>query len=272
MNQNTSENAMPINPQTPQPIPNHIPSQRNKSSKPVIAGSLLFIVGIIGIIFSGIVIGGGLIMDSIEDIPFQGFSVTSMDGTIIDSSGNPVSDVTITLVGSHLETRTNENGSYRIQGIPSGYHQIRIEKEGYNTVVYNTYIISGNDFSGFMGENEQIKNDPLINDDGTYDFQISQGNETYEYGSETPPHQLFFEKFGGWISGFGVITLFCSILSIVGGYFSLMRKNHIFVILCSIAAIFSFGFFIGSLLAIIALIIVILSSNEFEEKPLRRAS
>jgi len=272
MNQITQEHAPPVNQPTTQSVSNHIPPKVNKSSKPIIAGSLLFIVGIIGIIFSGIVIGGGLMMDTLEDIPFQGFSITSMEGTIIDSSGNAVSDVTITIVDSHLETRTDENGSYRIQGIPSGYHQIRIKKNGYNTLIYNTYIISGDDFSGFMADNEQIKNDPLINEDGTYDFQISQGNETYEYGSETPPHQLFFEKFGGWISGFGVITLFCSILSIIGGYFSLMRKNHIFVILCSIAAIFSFGFFIGSLLAIIALIIVILSSNEFEEKTVRSFS
>lgn len=245
----------------------HIQSKKNKSSKPIIAGSLLLIIGIIGIIFSAFVVGGGIALDNFEDIPFEGFTVTYIQGTITDSSGNTLDNVSISLIGSHLQTMTDENGSYSIYGIPSGYHQLIIEKSGYNTLIYNTYILSFEEDSDFMSEFQDNNGDnPLVIDNDHYHFQLSKGSQTFTYGSETPPHQKFFNIFGGFICGFGIITLFCSALAIVGGYFALNRRKHVLVILCSIAAIFSFGFFIGTLLAIIALIIIILSSNEFEEK------
>jgi len=239
------------------------PQQKKHSSKPLIAGSLLIIIGIIGIIFSAVVIGGGFILDNIEDIPFEGYSVTSIRGTIYDPQGNPVDNVTIRINDSHLETKTNIVGQYQIYGIPSGYHQIIIEKNGYNTIMYNTYIMTNDDFSNFVTANNEGTNGSVIFENDDFDFQISPGVETYIYGSERPPHVAFLGQLGGFISGFGVITLFCSILSILGGYFSLQRRKYIFVLLSSIAAIFSFGFLIGSLLAIIALIIIILSSSEF---------
>jgi hypothetical protein len=247
-------------------LPKHQSIKKNESSKPVIAGSLLLIIGIIGILFSTFVIGGGFALDAFEDIPFQGFTVTHIEGVIQDSYGYPIENVSISIVDSHLQTKTDENGSYQILGIPSGYHQLIIEKNGYNTLVYNTYIISNTDSNEFMKMEDKNNDNPLIIDNEQFDFQLSFGSETFEYGSETPPHTQIFAQFGGLISGVGVITLICSILAILGGYFAIIRKKYVLVVLCSIAAIFSFGFFIGSLLAIIALIIIIISSNEFDNK------
>jgi hypothetical protein len=247
-------------------ISNH-QNNRKKSSKPVIAGSLLLIIGIIGIIFSAFVVGGGIALDNFEDIPFEGFTVTNIHGKITDSSGVALENVSISIVDSHLHTTSDENGFYEINGIPSGYHQLIFEKSGYTKLIYYTYILSFEEESDFMHEFQDNNQDnPLVIDNENYNFQLNEGSDTYVYGSEIPPHKTFFNIFGGFISGLGVITLFCSILSIVGGYFAINRRKHVLVILCSIAAIFSFGFFIGSLLAIIALIIIIISSNEFEEK------
>ena len=91
MNQPQENNLPSTNQTNNQQAPIYQPQKQNKSSKPIIAGSLLIMVGLIGLIFSGVVIGGGLVMDTLEDIPFQGFSVTSMEGSIIDESGNAVS-------------------------------------------------------------------------------------------------------------------------------------------------------------------------------------
>ncbi len=266
MDQVDNNGSYPNNSVQAQPVPQHH-MRKEKSSKPVVAGSLLLIIGIIGLIFSAFVVGGGIALDNFEDIPFEGFTVTYITGTITDSSGSPLENVSIALVDSHLQAITDENGTYQIYGIPSGYHQLRIEKTGYTTLIYNTYILSFEEKSDFMSDFQDTNGDnPLTIDNDNYNFQLSEGSGTYMYGSEIAPHRNFFNIFGGFISGFGVITLFCSALSIVGGYFAINRKKHVLVVLCSIAAIFSFGFFIGSLLAIIALIIVIISSNEFEEK------
>jgi hypothetical protein len=247
-------------------ISKHQSAKKNESSKPVIAGSLLLIIGIIGIIFSTFVIGGGFALDAFEDIPFQGFTVTHIEGIIQDSNGNPIENVSISIVDSHLTAITDENGSYEILGIPSGYHKLLIEKDEYNTLIYNTYIISNTDSNEFMKMEDHSEDNPLVIDNEHFDFQLSTGSGTFEYGSENAPHKYIFEQLGGLISGVGIITLFCSILSIIGGYFAINRKKYVIVVLCSIAAIFSFGFFIGSLLAIIALIIIIISSNEFNNK------
>ena len=246
---------------------NNESNNKSRSSKPVIAGSLLLIIGIIGVIFSAFVVGGGIALDNFEDIPFEGFTVTYLKGTITDSSKNPIENASISIVDSHLQTSTDKNGSYQIFGIPSGYHQLIIEKNGYATLIYHRYILSFEEESEFMTEFQDEKGEnPLVIDNDNYNFQLNQGSGTYTYGSETPPHREFFNIFGGFISGFGIITLFCSVLSIIGGYFAINRKKYVLVLLCSIAAIFSFGFFIGSLLSIIALIIIIISSNEFEGK------
>jgi hypothetical protein len=200
----------------------------------------------------------------LEDIPFQGYSVTAIDGTISDENGNQLANVSIQIVGTHISGISDASGGYELKGIPSGYHEILIEKEGYNTLIYYTYIVQGDEFDGFQQQHAQ--NDPLHAIDSTFDFQMTTGSETYQYGSPTAPHQELFEQFGGWISGIGVITMIFSIISIVGGFFSLQRKHYIFVLISSIVAIFSFGFFIGSMLAIIALIIVIMSSKEFDRE------
>lgn len=247
-------------------MPKHQSAKKNESSKPVIAGSLLLIIGIIGIIFSTFVIGGGFALDAFEDIPFQGFTITHIEGVIQDSNSNPIDNVSISLVDSHLQTMTDKNGSYQILGIPSGYHKLIIQKNGYNTLIYNTYIISNTDSNEFMKMEDNSNDNPLVIDNEQFNFQLSIGSETFEYGSENPPHKEIFEQFGGLISGVGIITLICSLLAIIGGYFAINRKKYVIVVLCSIAAIFSFGFFIGSLLAIIALIIIIISSNEFDNK------
>jgi hypothetical protein len=237
-------------------------SSRNQSSKPIVAGALLLLIGIIGVVFSSVAIGGGLIMDTLEDIPFQGYSVTSIDGTITDGSGSPLANVSIEIVGSHLSAMSNTDGYYEIKGIPSGYHEVLLEKEGYNTLIYYTYIVQGDEFDGFQQKHTQ--DNPLSMIESTFDFQMSQGSETYQYGSPTAPHQELFERFGGWISIIGVITMVFSIIAIIGGFFSIQRKHYVFVLISSIVAIFSFGFFIGTMLAIIALIIVIISSKEFD--------
>ena len=96
-----NDTAQPIQEPIIPPVPQHnsVTRQPTTSSKPTIAGALLIIIGIIGIIFSSLMIGGGVFFDNIDDIVFEGFTVTNIKGTIIDSQGNPVDNVSITIWG-----------------------------------------------------------------------------------------------------------------------------------------------------------------------------
>ena len=65
-----------------------------------------------------------------------------------------------------------------------------------------------------------------------------------------------------------IIFMIFSIFSIIGSLTSYMRKYYNFTVLCAVLGIFSIGLFIGIALSIIALILVIFSRDEFEDKTL----
>ncbi|NIP35188.1 MAG: hypothetical protein GWN18_09575, partial [Thermoplasmata archaeon] len=53
-------------------------------------------------------------------------------------------------------------------------------------------------------------------------------------------------------------------LALLGAWFAFKRTNLPFVVVGAIAGIFTFGMFIGSVLAFIALFILLLSLDEFK--------
>lgn len=58
------------------------------------------------------------------------------------------------------------------------------------------------------------------------------------------------------------VTLICSIVALIGGIFALKRKNYGIVVAGSLVGIFSFGL----ILAIVALFVLLLASDEFYEE------
>jgi uncharacterized membrane protein len=64
---------------------------------------------------------------------------------------------------------------------------------------------------------------------------------------------------------FAVIAIVLSLVAILGGYFAMHRKNFAIAMVGAIAGIFTIGFFIGTVLAIIALFVLLLSHKEFKK-------
>jgi len=74
------------------------------------------------------------------------------------------------------------------------------------------------------------------------------------------------EQFESILNTCTTIGLIISIFPILGGIFSIQRKNWSFCIVLAVIGLFTIGpFFISSLLSLISLILIILSKNEFGE-------
>jgi len=209
-------------------------------------------------------IGSGAIFKDMDEIPWEESGITYIEGQVLDANGNPMDNVSVSVKvdDTVFKAMTNASGCYRINGIPTGYHGITVEKDGYKTLVYNTYFMETNR-EREVHRDSKNKEVIIYNGDNVYDFTLVEGTGIQTYGSEEPPHEFFLEKFHGLFQAIGAVMLVCSILALIGGYFAIQRTNYALAVIGGIAGIFSFGFFIGSVLAFIALFILLLSSKEF---------
>lgn len=78
-----------------------------------------------------------------------------------------------------------------------------------------------------------------------------------------------FEVLKSWFPNdnnniFSVFIFICSVFAFIGSFVSFKRQNGIFAMICACISILSFGLIIGMLFSIIALILLFLSRDEFE--------
>jgi hypothetical protein len=224
---------------------------KRRSSKPGIAGALMLLTAILGIISAVLLISGSFFVGGMG----EGFEFFDDDGKgdisgqITFLNGTPVENATISIVGEPLSTQTDAEGNYIIYNIPSGNHKIKIEKEGYNTIIYKQFI-GPSDFNF-----EQNQDNENRNSENEFDFVLTPGNEELERGTH-PPFQLI----GGFMVICGVVIIILSIITLFGGYYALQRKKFGFVIAGAILGLFT-G--IGIIFALIAIFILVLSRDEF---------
>jgi hypothetical protein len=103
------------------------------------------------------------------------------------------------------------------------------------------------------------------------DFQLQPGSgdqrigETHTPGSKTIPldqnAQSILRSMGATCLVVGIVM---GSFALLGGYFALRTERLGMVALGTLCGLLSFGFAIGSVLALIALILLLLSTDEFE--------
>ena len=223
-----------------------------RSSKPGIAGALLIIAAVIGLIFSIAIIGmSTFVGDFGEGFEIWGVSDKGdVSGEITHLNGTPVENVTISIVGENLNTQTDSDGLYIIYNVPTGNQKIRIEKEGYNTIIYKAFI-SPSDSEW----EDREKHDGKWETGNEFDFTISEGDQVLERGTYPP-----FGIISGFMIVCGIVMLVFSIIALIGGIYAIQRRNFAFAIAGAVLGILTVG---GTLFALIALFILIISRNEF---------
>lgn len=226
-----------------------------RSSKPGIAGALLIVAGVIGLIASIAIVGMSTFVGDFDE-GFEVWGVSDegdVSGVITYLNGTPVENVTISIVGENLSTQTDTNGLYIIYNVPTGNQELKVEKEGYNTIVYKAFI---NPSDSEWEDRE--KHNGGWDTGNEFDFTISEGDLVLKRGTHPP---------FGIISGFmiicGIVMIVFSIIALIGGIYAIQRRNFAFAIAGAVLGILTVG---GTLFALIALFILIISRNEFKKK------
>ena len=201
-------------------------SCKQKTRTPTVAGILLICVFVLGI-------SSAIFPEVFLDAPLtlladNGFS-GSVDIIIVDQNNTTLSNVNI-IVEDAKNVSFNEN-KYHICNVSVGITNIELNLDNYTTYTKEILVL------------------PFIT--STYNITMTIGEGIY---SEV------FDTVGCFI-----ILLIFSIIALLASIMCLKRHHLDVAIVGGILGIFSFGFlFIGSLLSIIAVIIIFKSRDEFE--------
>lgn len=202
------------------------------SSKPIIAGALLIIVFILGMATGLSILLAG------EDV-FEGNGI--YEAKVVDNEGNALQGVEIYLVNQTFPiAETDENGFFKVN-LSAGRHVIELRKEGYNTIRVEVFVLPSNlPFKASMRD----------------EFTMLEGNKIKE-------EKTLMAMAMDMVPVFAYAIILISFLPLIGAIFCFMKKHFVVAIIGAIFGIFTLGFIIGALLSIVALILLIISRDEF---------
>ena len=224
-------------------------SIKEKTNKPMIAGILLVIVFISAIITSSSVLITIEPMKTNEKFLnniFASIGEVTITGTVLDNiTKQPIKNVTISVVDTNIST-FSKNGSFELKNVPVGYRTLNISAEDYKTLHVKIFLLKN------LFSKEKIKQD----------FYLDKGSGV----EEKEERGLLNLLIKSWYICSILIIIF-GLLALVGAIACFMRKYIIIALIGSIFGIFTFGIiFIGPLCSIIALIIILLSREEFKNE------
>lgn len=202
-------------------------SKKPKTKKPKIAALILICVFIIGLstaVFSEIFI---------ESSTYVASSL-GMKGTVeihlTDDSNRSIENIAVEIEGSE-DVKKIGNGSYIVNNVEVGIKELKVYAPGYVNLTKEILV------TPFFKSYQDIKMEKGI-------------------GSETNP----FDP-----TSCTIILIIFPIFALLGAIASFKRVHFDAAVVCSLVSIFAFGFFlIGSVLAVVAFIIILNSKEEFD--------
>ena len=199
------------------------------------AGILLSIVFVLGLL-SGIMYG--LKWNNQED-QWDNNGLSSVHGSVIDSEGNAIEGVAV--YGGNKQTTTNNQGQYYLYDLQGKEVSILFSIEGYKDVNVWIDIRSG-------GAN--ILEIEIEEGDG--DVQIDYRNQIAE---PWPPNYAL-----------APIFMISALVTLMGSAAALLQENFKIAITGCLFGIISYGFLIGSILSVIALALLLIDYQKFNNK------
>jgi uncharacterized membrane protein len=227
-----------------------------KSGKPRLAGALLITAAILGFIFVPLMGFAGVMFGDLGNSSFfwAGDGNTELQGVVMDDNGEPPANVTVSIVGHNdVSDLTGENGRYFLLGVPTGNQEIKAEKTGYKTTIYKKFVAPDGGEMNWEGSH--------WNTSEHQDLILVPGTGTVTSGSYPP-----FEAFQSIIWVCISIIAILSVVTLLGGLYALKRSNWPMALIGSVCGIFTIGFGLGTILAFVALFVLILCRDEFKSK------
>jgi hypothetical protein len=179
------------------------------------------------------------------------FEIFGMDdkgditGTVVFDNGTPAEGVLISIEGENFSTHTNADGKYYLYDVPTGNQKIVVEKNGYNTIVYKTFVDPS--------QSGRSSSDHTTNSGNEHDFTLTEGNQTLDRGSYPP-----WEFLSNLLLVCGAVILVFAVITLIGGIYAIKRTHFGFALTGAILGVLT-----GGILALIALFILLISREEF---------
>jgi len=237
----------------------------SKSRKPSIAGFLLIFTGIFTIIAGSMMgtfaFGVGPMWDMMDNSGNQNNQdFINIQGEVIYMNSTPAVGVNVTLVDQNIMASTNSTGHYKILNVKPGWYDLRVELPGYKSIIQSVKVAKnmvGMDTSHNMDWKNYV----------TTDFQLQSGSGEVRIGSshETGPLSNDWEIGKPIFQNFAIACLVAGAIAgsfmIVGGYFAIKRTKLPWVVVGCV-----FAMICGTVVGVIAIILVLMSTNEFDRK------
>ncbi len=211
------------------------PIPRRTSDLPVwktrsgLAGIFLVIVFILAL-------AQAMMMIAADDGPAEGGGRADILGTVVDTEGSKVVGAIVTLDGGEV-AYTDGSGSFYYDSVKTGDHTIAVDADGYETSSWRTTVSGSNRY--------------VVITVGPVERNVDDTSDLERRDSSIPMIALIFVLFGG--------------IAFVGGVFALRGLGRTIPMIGAVAGMVSIGLFAGTVLAVLALILLIFSEKEFVE-------
>jgi hypothetical protein len=208
-----------------------------------VASALFMLTFILGLVHVGAVLyfSSGILT---PDEALGG--VCEIAGEVRDMAGNPVANATIVVTDSSRSTFTNGDGWYVMRGISQGQHRVEATSEGYNMmsvkVDLRPNLLKSLDFTLEKGGD-----DISLDESATVDFSLAR--DSYLWSAP--------------------LFLVLSSFALAAALMALRKKASRMTVLLGAVSVASFGFGIGSVLAVVGTILATLHSPR-PKPPLKR--
>ncbi len=164
-------------------------------------------------------------------------------GQVKDGEGDPIQGAVVTFSKTGSSYITGASGWYFLEGLPTGEVSLRMEADGYQTVVREVTLERGQyvvDFVTSPGSGEVVDTDEAVPEAG--------------------------DPEAGTVLLLVVIT-FASILAILGAWAAYSHSGYLLAMAGALFGLLTIGWFVGTACALVALLLVVPLREEFRGRP-----
>jgi hypothetical protein len=219
-----------------------------------VVGSLLVVVAVLGLVMAAMSFMGMAFFSEVNDwFPGEEGDTITIEGRVTSLNGTGLDGAFVLIVDDGLSATTDGEGFYVIYDVPVGDQMIRCSADGYTTVNRRVTVMA----DIFSVDGPGSPGEPFTQD---VNFALAEGTGDVTTGTYIDSDLFDFRAL--WLTC-SVILLVASMLALLGAFYAFKRTNMMWVLIGCIAGIFTVGFLIGTVLAFIALFILLLSLDEF---------
>ena len=202
------------------------------------AGILLIIVSMLGFFAGGTYFMHWMEYETIVDDA----GLANVQGVVQTDDGSPLEGVEITLDGQNWTWTTNEQGRFYIYDVESGIREVTFNLENYEEQTQKIELEAG-----------RINVVNAVLEEGSCSNNCEYLDKTFEVDNPAEVSLLL-----------SVMVILFSLMAFYGSIAALKKSDFGTALMGSVAGILSYGFILGSVLSIVAMLMIFSERDTFE--------